>query len=366
MRAGSRRSARRTTPAGAASGRGSAARSTRAAAAPRRAGSGVNDARAGGAGVRAARPPGTRAAPGPATPPATGPLLTPGTMTRRHRDRDRRRGGQGPGPPHPGPVRGARRRTRRVHRGHLDGLVAGPRGRRALQGQLFTELGASTVRPIHAVTRAQANDEAVARQIRDATGVFLTGGNQLRLSSTIGGTRLADVITDRFRHGAVVAGTSAGASADELAHDRVRRVAARRPRSGWRRSPRASGCCRASSSTSTSSSGTGSAGCSPHRAEPVAAGPGRRRGHGRRVRAGRRDGGHRPGLDHGGRRRPLRDGRLGDPRPPPADDLERRPPLRCPPATASTSTAASASPSRHSTPSRAAPPPADPAARSVP
>ena len=80
--------------------------------------------------------------------------------------------------------------------------------------QLFTDLGASTVRPIHAVTRPQANDEAVAHAIRDATGVFLTGGNQLRLSSTIGGTRLADVITDRFRHGAVVAGTSAGASAE--------------------------------------------------------------------------------------------------------------------------------------------------------
>ena len=44
--------------------------------------------------------------------------------------------------------------------------------------------------------------------MRDATGIFLTGGNQLRLSSTIGGTRLADAILDRFRHGAVVAGTS--------------------------------------------------------------------------------------------------------------------------------------------------------------
>jgi len=88
------------------------------------------------------------------------------------------------------------------------GLEAGERYK-----QLFTDLGASTVRPIHAVTRPQANDEAVAHAIRDATGVFLTGGNQLRLSSTIGGTRLADVITDRFRHGAVVAGTSAGASA---------------------------------------------------------------------------------------------------------------------------------------------------------
>ena len=88
------------------------------------------------------------------------------------------------------------------------GLEAGERYK-----ALFTELGVPTVRPIHAVTRAQANDAGVARVVSDATGIFLTGGNQVRLSSTIGGTRLADTITDRFRHGAVVAGTSAGASA---------------------------------------------------------------------------------------------------------------------------------------------------------
>ena len=63
------------------------------------------------------------------------------------------------------------------------------------------------------MTRPQANDETAALVVRDATGIFLTGGNQLRLSSTIGGTRLADAILNRFQHGAVVAGTSAGASA---------------------------------------------------------------------------------------------------------------------------------------------------------
>lgn len=78
---------------------------------------------------------------------------------------------------------------------------------------VFGELGVTQVRPLHAVTRSQANDESAALAVRDATGVFLTGGNQLRLSSTIGGTRLADAILERFRHGAVVAGTSAGASA---------------------------------------------------------------------------------------------------------------------------------------------------------
>jgi cyanophycinase len=49
--------------------------------------------------------------------------------------------------------------------------------------------------------------------VREATGIFLTGGNQLRLSSTIGGTPLAQAVARRHREGAVVAGTSAGASA---------------------------------------------------------------------------------------------------------------------------------------------------------
>ncbi len=88
------------------------------------------------------------------------------------------------------------------------GAEAGQRYR-----DVFGDLGVRAVRTLHAVTRPQANDESAAIALRDATGVFLTGGNQLRLSSTIGGTRLADAILDRFRHGAVVAGTSAGASA---------------------------------------------------------------------------------------------------------------------------------------------------------
>jgi cyanophycinase len=88
------------------------------------------------------------------------------------------------------------------------GELAGERYR-----QVFGELGVTRVRPLHAITRRQANDDSSALALRDATAIFLTGGNQLRLASTIGGTRLADAILERFRHGAVVAGTSAGASA---------------------------------------------------------------------------------------------------------------------------------------------------------
>ncbi len=78
---------------------------------------------------------------------------------------------------------------------------------------VFRELGATDVVPLNAVARTQANDEHAARAIRGASGIFMTGGNQLRLSSMLGGTRLAEAILERFRAGAVVAGTSAGASA---------------------------------------------------------------------------------------------------------------------------------------------------------
>jgi cyanophycinase len=78
---------------------------------------------------------------------------------------------------------------------------------------VFGELGVSDVHPIHALDREQANDPAVARSVRDSSGVFLTGGNQLRLSATIGGTALARAVLRAHREGAVIAGTSAGASA---------------------------------------------------------------------------------------------------------------------------------------------------------
>lgn len=88
------------------------------------------------------------------------------------------------------------------------GAEAGERYR-----DVFGDLGVGKVRIVTAATRAEACDPAAARALRGVSGVFLTGGNQLRLSSTIGGTPLADAILERFRAGAVVAGTSAGASA---------------------------------------------------------------------------------------------------------------------------------------------------------
>lgn len=79
--------------------------------------------------------------------------------------------------------------------------------------EVFTRLGIGRVSGLRPLTREESNDPAVAAPVRDATGIFLTGGNQLRLSSVVGGTALGSAIAEAQSRGAVVAGTSAGASA---------------------------------------------------------------------------------------------------------------------------------------------------------
>jgi cyanophycinase len=82
-----------------------------------------------------------------------------------------------------------------------------------LYQSLFRSLGIPEVRGLRPLTREDANQPTAIEAVRDATGIFMTGGNQLRLSSVIGGTGLGRAIIDRHRHGVIVAGTSAGASA---------------------------------------------------------------------------------------------------------------------------------------------------------
>ncbi len=78
---------------------------------------------------------------------------------------------------------------------------------------LFRQMGVTDVRGMRPLVREDANDPRLVSMLDDATAVFMTGGNQLRLSSVIGGTALGRALTERHRRGAVVAGTSAGASA---------------------------------------------------------------------------------------------------------------------------------------------------------
>jgi cyanophycinase len=77
---------------------------------------------------------------------------------------------------------------------------------------LFRRLGAGEVVPVRPESREEAHDPDLVKAIGEATSVFMTGGNQLKLSAIICGTPLGDAIVEAHRRGAVVAGTSAGAS----------------------------------------------------------------------------------------------------------------------------------------------------------
>jgi cyanophycinase len=82
-----------------------------------------------------------------------------------------------------------------------------------LYERLFLELGAAEIAGLRPQERAQADDPSSSTALSDATGVFLTGGNQLRLTSIVAGTRLHQGLHLAHDRGAAIAGTSAGASA---------------------------------------------------------------------------------------------------------------------------------------------------------
>lgn len=78
--------------------------------------------------------------------------------------------------------------------------------------RIFTDLGAGKVEFLPIARRADCDNPQFAEMIDRATGIFMTGGNQLRLSTIIGGTLVAQKIRRRNAAGVPVAGTSAGAS----------------------------------------------------------------------------------------------------------------------------------------------------------
>jgi len=77
----------------------------------------------------------------------------------------------------------------------------------------FTGLGAGTVSAVRLETRAQANDPATAEALSSATGVFFTGGDQVRITTILGGTLVDSLLQFLVAAGTVLlAGTSAGAA----------------------------------------------------------------------------------------------------------------------------------------------------------
>ena len=77
---------------------------------------------------------------------------------------------------------------------------------------LFRKLGAGEVTACRPESREDAHDPDLVKLVDEATAVFMTGGNQLKLSAVICGTPVGDAVVRAHQRGAVVGGTSAGAS----------------------------------------------------------------------------------------------------------------------------------------------------------
>jgi cyanophycinase len=79
----------------------------------------------------------------------------------------------------------------------------------------FGKMGCTDVGVLNIRNRQDANNEEYLDRINNCDAVMFSGGNQLRLSSTFGGTQFLQILLERYANdeNILVAGTSAGAMA---------------------------------------------------------------------------------------------------------------------------------------------------------
>lgn len=78
----------------------------------------------------------------------------------------------------------------------------------------FNYLGANNVNVMHIQKRDEAIQEDILKRVEEADVVMFTGGDQLRLTSILGGTRFHKILLDKYKNeDFIYAGTSAGAAA---------------------------------------------------------------------------------------------------------------------------------------------------------
>ncbi|WP_026478038.1 cyanophycinase [Alkaliphilus transvaalensis] len=77
---------------------------------------------------------------------------------------------------------------------------------------LFYDLGVDKVDTINIRNRQEANRRQITKSLDGITCIFFVGGDQLRISSILGGTDFHKYIYELMEKGVIIAGTSAGAS----------------------------------------------------------------------------------------------------------------------------------------------------------
>jgi len=78
--------------------------------------------------------------------------------------------------------------------------------------EVFARLGAGEIMDIRIRERKDAADKAKIEMIANSDVIFISGGDQMRLTSIFGGSDALGAIRKRYEEGGVVAGTSAGAA----------------------------------------------------------------------------------------------------------------------------------------------------------
>jgi len=78
--------------------------------------------------------------------------------------------------------------------------------------KLFRKLGIKNLAHLHVEQPADAHRPEVLATLEGSTAVFFTGGDQLKITTKLGGTPVAAKIKDIYFNGGLLAGTSAGAS----------------------------------------------------------------------------------------------------------------------------------------------------------
>jgi cyanophycinase len=80
--------------------------------------------------------------------------------------------------------------------------------------QAFRNLGVRNPRVLRATSRQDVAQADAEKLLDGVSGIFMTGGDQMRLVSVLGGTKIAEKMRKMVREtGIVMAGTSAGAAA---------------------------------------------------------------------------------------------------------------------------------------------------------
>ena len=78
--------------------------------------------------------------------------------------------------------------------------------------RLFRKNGVEHVSIVDVSQRDDSFKELSLKKVREADGLFFTGGDQLNITSLLGGSTLHNAIYERIKDGIVLAGTSAGAA----------------------------------------------------------------------------------------------------------------------------------------------------------